>query len=149
MTDLDTIFYNLPIGDFRKRMTALCESLRENHPVYDWIGLYWVEGDELVLGPWVGPHATEHARIPISQGICGAAVREAQTIIIDDVQEDPRYLACFLDTRSEIVVPIYSSGEIIGEIDIDGKEIGAFGEDDKRFLEEIAQRIGAEWPGRW
>lgn len=149
MTDPDSIFSQLPNLSFRARMNALCAALRDIHPAYDWIGLYWVEGDELVLGPWVGPHATEHTRIPIAQGICGAAVRDAQTIIIDDVQKDPRYLACFLDTRSEIVVPIYSGETIIGEIDIDGKEIGAFGEEDRRFLEGVAQRIGAEWPGKW
>lgn len=143
------LFAQLPEGSFRVRCQALCELLRDVHPPYDWIGIYWVDGDHLVLGPWSGPQATEHVRIPISQGICGAAVREAQTIIVDDVQADPRYLACFLETRAEIVVPIYSGDTIIGELDIDGKHVGEFDASDQEFLEELAELIGKEWPGAW
>lgn len=139
----------LPQGDFRVRMQALCLALRAAHPKYDWIGLYWVDGDHLNLGPWTGDEPTEHTRIPIAQGICGAAVREAQTIIVEDVQSDPRYLSCFVSTRSEIVVPIYADGLIVGEIDIDGKNVGDFDASDQKFLEEIAALIGREWPGRW
>ncbi|MCB9367020.1 MAG: GAF domain-containing protein [Calditrichaeota bacterium] len=142
-------FSALPAGEFRARCQALCDSLRRVNPAYDWIGLYWVDGDDLVLGSWSGPQATEHTRIPISQGICGAAVREAQTIIVDDVQADPRYLACFLETRSEIVVPIRCGDQIIGEIDIDGKHVGEFDQSDRRFLEELADLIGKDWPGHW
>jgi putative methionine-R-sulfoxide reductase with GAF domain len=77
------------------------EQLHERFPHYDWVGIYWVEGDELVLGPWVGPEATEHTRIPIGSGICGAAADSGQTQVVDDVDSDPRYLACFASTRSE------------------------------------------------
>ena len=73
---------------------------------YSWVGIYLVEGDDLVLGPWRGPQATEHVRIPVGQGICGAAAASGETEIVDDVDADPRYLACFPSTRSEIVVPI-------------------------------------------
>jgi len=151
MTSLSaaTLFKKLPAGDFRSRCQALCDFLRAMNPAYDWIGLYWVDGADLVLGPWTGDQPTEHVRIPISQGICGAAVREAQTIIVDDVQSDPRYLACFTQTRSEIVVPIFADGLIVGEIDIDGKNIGEFDQSDRKFLEELAVLIGREWPGRW
>lgn len=144
-----TVFKKLPNSDFRARCQAMCNHLREVHPAYDWIGIYWVDGEHLELGPWVGAQATEHVRIPISRGICGAAVREEQTIIVDDVQADPRYLACFTETRSEIVVPIYADGLIVGEIDIDGKQVGEFDKSDQKFLEEIAELIGREWPGRW
>jgi GAF domain-containing protein len=135
--------------NFRERCASICSLLREEFPHYDWVGVYWVKGDKLILGPWSGRQATEHKEIPISEGICGAAVREGKTIIVDDVQSDPRYLACFLETKSEIVVPIRAKGKIIGEIDIDGKEKGAYNEKDKEFLEALAERIALDWPGKW
>jgi L-methionine (R)-S-oxide reductase len=116
------------------------EELHERFAHYDWVGLYWVDagGQELVLGPWIGPEATEHTRIPLGVGICGAAAASGQTEVIDDVQADPRYLACFATTRSEIVVPIFADGQVIGEIDIDSSDRAAFDPTDRLFLEEIA-----------
>ena len=114
------------------------ELLHDRFPHYDWVGVYWVEGDDLVLGPWVGPEATEHTRIPIGTGICGAAAASGTTEIVPDVHADPRYLACFASTQSEIVVPIFDGGEVVGEIDVDGTDPDAFDETDARFLEEIA-----------
>jgi L-methionine (R)-S-oxide reductase len=114
--------------------------LHERFPHYDWVGLYWVSSDgrDLVLGPWIGPEATEHTRIPIGTGICGAAAASGTTEIVRDVRADPRYLACFASTQSEIVVPILDGGEVVGEIDVDGSDLDAFDETDARFLEEIA-----------
>ena len=114
------------------------EELHARNGHYDWIGIYWVEGSDLVLGPWIGPEATEHTRIPIGTGICGAAAASGQTEIIDDVNADPRYLACFATTRSEIVVPIFHEGAVVGEIDIDGSDASAYDQTDQRFLEEVA-----------
>jgi GAF domain-containing protein len=114
------------------------EALHDRFGHYDWIGIYWVDGSDLVLGPWVGPQATEHTRIPIGVGICGAAAASGRTEIVADVDADPRYLACFTTTRSEVVVPIFAEGQVIGEIDIDGSDIGAYDETDARFLEEVA-----------
>jgi L-methionine (R)-S-oxide reductase len=114
------------------------ELLHERFAHYDWVGIYWLDGDELVLGPWIGPQATEHTRIPLGVGICGAAAASGHTEIVDDVEADPRYLACFASTRSEIVVPIFGDGAVVGEIDIDGEDPSAFGEADARFLEEVA-----------
>jgi L-methionine (R)-S-oxide reductase len=116
------------------------EVLHERFQHYDWVGVYWLDasGLDLVLGPWIGPEATEHTRIPIGTGICGAAASTGQTQIVDDVNADPRYLACFASTRSEIVVPIFAEGQVVGEIDIDGNDIGAFDSTDALFLEEIA-----------
>jgi len=108
---------------------------------YSWVGIYLVEGDDLVLGPWKGPEATEHVRIPVGQGICGAAAATGQTEVVDDVNADPRYLACFPSTRSEIVVPISRNGSVTGEIDIDSDRPAAFGEDDRAFLERVAELI--------
>ena len=109
---------------------------------YSWVGVYFVEGEELALGPWNGPEATEHVRIPIGQGICGLAAREARTVVVDDVNKDPRYLACFLQTRSEIVVPILAGGSVVGEIDIDSDRPSAFSKEDQALLEGVAGELG-------
>ena len=95
------------------------------------------------LAAWAGPQATEHVEIPVGQGICGKAARENRAIIVEDVRAAPEYLACFLDTRSEIVVPIRSGGGVVGEIDIDGNEVKAYDATDDRFLSAVAERLAA------
>ncbi len=99
------------------------------------------DSETLVLGPFVGD-PTPHIRIPITQGICGAAVATGETVIVDDVNSDPRYLSCSIKTKSEIVVPIYAHGKVIGEIDIDSHNPAAFTEEDRIFLEETASIVG-------
>jgi L-methionine (R)-S-oxide reductase len=125
-------------GDVLQSVVDLLDDEFEN---YSWVGIYLVEGDDLVLGPWKGPEATEHVRIPVGQGVCGAAAATGQTEIVDDVNADERYLACFPSTRSEIVVPIAHAGRVVGEIDIDSDRPAAFGPDDRAFLERVAQLI--------
>jgi L-methionine (R)-S-oxide reductase len=122
-------------------LRRVVEVLHDRFEHYSWVGIYLVEGDDLVLGPWKGPEATEHVRIPIGQGICGAAAATGRTEVVDDVNADPRYLACFPSTRSEIVVPIPYEGRVVGEIDIDSDEPGAFGEADRAYLERVALLI--------
>lgn len=119
------------------------EQLRDRFHHYDWVGIYWVssDGKDLVLGPWTGPEPTEHTRIPIGTGICGAAAASGMTEIVADVDSDPRYLACFASTRSEIVVPIFEGSDVVGEIDVDGSDPDAFDDTDARFLEEVAALI--------
>jgi L-methionine (R)-S-oxide reductase len=106
-------------------------------PAYTWVGIYLLDGDELVLGPFVGK-PSPHTRIPLGRGICGAAATEKATIVVDDVAADPRYLACSVDTQSEIVVPILTKGEVLGEIDIDSDRSAAFGDADRVLLEKVA-----------
>jgi GAF domain-containing protein len=106
-------------------------------PHYHWVGVYLLQGEELVLGPYVGK-PTPHTRIPLHQGICGAAASTGHTIIVDDVNADPRYLACSLETRSEIVVPIQHQGRVLGEIDIDSDQPAAFTLYDRDLLEAVA-----------
>ncbi len=119
--------------------------LKHNFEHYDWVGIYSLESaDELVLGPFLGK-PSPHTRIKTDSGICGAAVREEQTIIIDDVNADPRYLACSLETKSEIVVPIFKGEKVVGEIDIDSHKHAAFTEADRRLLEEIAAILSAAY----
>ncbi len=110
-------------------------------PYYNWVGFYFLKDGELVLGPYVGK-PTEHVQIKVGQGVCGRAVAERSTIVVDDVTKESNYLACSLETRSEIVVPIWVGDEIIGEIDIDSDELAAFDQIDKDFLEEVAAIIG-------
>lgn len=125
------------------RVDDLCRTLRAEVPHFNWVGVYMIEGgDTLVLKAWDGPAATEHVRIPVGQGICGLAAREARTVIVDDVNKDPRYLACFLQTRSEIVVPIFADGAVIGEIDIDSDKPAAFTKADQDLLEGVAGELG-------
>jgi len=115
--------------------------LCNNFNRYTWVGIYIVQGSNLVLGPWKGPNATEHTRIPIGKGVCGSAAKTGKTEVVDDVLSDNRYLACFVSTKSEIVVPIKKEGKIVGEIDIDSDKIGAFTIKDKIFLEKIADML--------
>ena len=127
-------------------LSKAVEVLEEGFDHYSWVGIYLVEGDDLVLGPWQGPEATEHTRIPVGQGVCGAAAASGITEIVDDVNADPRYLACFPSTRSEIVVPIALDGRVVGEIDIDSDRPAAFGDDDREFLERVAALIAPSCP---
>jgi putative methionine-R-sulfoxide reductase with GAF domain len=115
--------------------------LFEGFDKYDWVGIYLVKGDTLHLGPWRGNQATEHTRIPIGIGVCGAAAKSGKTDLVVDVSKDPRYLACFLSTRSEIVVPIKKKNVVIGEIDIDSETPAAFDARDAVFLEKIADML--------
>ncbi len=107
---------------------------------YTWVGIYLIEEEDLVLKHYLG-RPTEHTRIKVGQGICGAAVVDENTIIVPDVSSDERYLACSAETKSEIVVPIWSQGMIVGEIDIDSDLPCAFDSEDQRMLEQIANAI--------
>jgi L-methionine (R)-S-oxide reductase len=128
-------------GDADEVLRRVVETLHDRCDHYSWVGIYLVEGSDLMLGPWKGPQATEHVRIPIGQGICGVAAASGQTEVVDDVNADPRYLACFPSTRSEIVVPIAYEGRVVGEIDIDSDEPAAFTVHDRKFLERVATLI--------
>jgi L-methionine (R)-S-oxide reductase len=123
---------------------TVVEVLSRDLAHYSWTGFYMLDSNDhniLILGPFVGD-PTPHVRIPVTEGICGAAVASAETVIVDDVNADPRYLSCSIETKSEIVVPIYAHGKVIGEIDIDSRTPAAFKEEDKTFLEEVAQIMG-------
>ena len=131
-------------------LTAMRETvtlLKARLPYYTWAGIYLLEGEELVLGPYLGK-PSPHTRIPLGRGICGAAATERATIVVDDVNSDPRYLACSIETRSEIVVPIIvaegsgkDSGRVLGELDIDSDQPAAFGAADRELLEGVAAAL--------
>lgn len=121
-------------------MEAVVDILKERVPDYTWVGIYLMDGDELVLGPYRGK-PSPHTRIPLGRGICGAAATVKATIIVDDVNADPRYLACSIETKSEIVVPIMDGDEVLGEIDIDSDRKAAFTAADRELLEQVAAMI--------
>lgn len=115
-------------------------SLHKNFPLYNWVGIYRLEGQNLVLGPFQGK-PTVHTSIPVGKGVCGAAAASRKTEVVPDVEADARYLACSLETRSEIVVPVIKNGAFWGEIDIDSDRPNAFGPDDVEFLEAVARLL--------
>jgi len=124
---------------------SMVRFLNTSVPSYSWVGIYAVEGKDLVLDAWAGPAATEHVRIPIGKGVCGFAAKAGRTEIVSDVSKDPRYLQCFLSTKSEIVVPISVQGSVVGEIDIDGDQLDAFSSLDREFLEAVAKKAANLW----
>jgi L-methionine (R)-S-oxide reductase len=122
-------------------LQEVVDVLYEGFDKYSWVGIYFVSGKDLRLGPWRGKQATEHTKIPIGAGICGAAANTGKTEIISDVSQDKRYLPCFRSTRSEIVVPIKKNNVVIGEIDIDSDIPEAFDTNDAMFLERVADML--------
>jgi len=113
-------------------------------PNYNWSGIYRLEGDTLVLDEYVGAE-TDHTRIKVGVGVCGTAVAEDRNQVIEDVRNLDNYLACSLQTRSEIVVLIRDGEKILGQIDIDGHKVGAFDSSDEAFLERVAEVLADRW----
>jgi GAF domain-containing protein len=129
-------------------MAGIVETLHRDLPAYNWVGFYLLEkslaaaqAPVLVLGPFRGA-PTPHTRIPLHQGICGAAAASGETVIVDDVNSDPRYLACSLETKSEIVAPVFVHGEVAGELDIDSHARAAFTPEDRDLVEYCASLVG-------
>jgi GAF domain-containing protein len=126
-------------------MQDICNRLHERMLKYNWVGFYLIEpGTQppvLVLETFVGA-MTPHTRIPLHQGICGAAASSGKTIVVEDVTKDSRYLACSLETKSEIVVPIFVKTQVAGELDIDSHFAAAFGTDDEALVQFCAEVVG-------
>jgi GAF domain-containing protein len=126
-------------------MQGICRLLHERMLKYNWVGFYMLEPNTkppvLVLESFLGA-MTPHTRIPLNQGICGAAASSGKTIVVDDVSKDSRYLACSLETKSEIVVPVFVNGEVAGELDIDSHFAAAFGCEDQELVQYCAEIVG-------
>jgi L-methionine (R)-S-oxide reductase len=126
-------------------MHKMVRLLRERVLKYNWVGFYLLEPGAqppmLVLGAFEGA-MTPHVRIPLNQGICGAAASSGQTVVVDDVSNDPRYLACSLETRSEIVVPVFAHGKVVGELDIDSHFPAAFTREHQDLVQCCAMLVG-------
>ena len=126
-----------------EKLQEICRLLKDGAEHYDWVGFYLVaeSGGELVLGPYAG-EPTEHVRIPFGRGICGQAAEGGQTLVAPDVRKEPNYLSCSPEVRSEIVVPIFNGGDLVGELDIDSHTPDAFPDEDAGLLEEICRLVG-------
>jgi GAF domain-containing protein len=126
-------------------MQKMVKLLRERVLKYNWVGFYMLEPGAnppmLVLGAFEGA-TTPHTRIPLNQGICGAAASSGQTVIVDDVSKDPRYLACSLETKSEIVVPVFAHDRVVGELDIDSHFPAAFTPEHQHLVQYCAMLVG-------
>jgi L-methionine (R)-S-oxide reductase len=126
-------------------MQKMVKLLRKQMLKYNWVGFYMLEPGAqppmLVLGAFEGA-MTPHTRIPLNQGICGAAASSGRTVVVDDVSKDPRYLACSLETKSEIVVPIFVRGKVVGELDIDSHFPAAFTAEHQSLVQYCAQLVG-------
>lgn len=114
--------------------------LKQEREHYNWVGIYLVEGDTLVLHNYKGK-PTEHTHIPIGKGVCGVAVAEGANQIVGDVTRLDNYLACSVETRAEIVVLIRRDMDILGQIDIDSDLENAFTEEDEALLSRVADLI--------
>jgi L-methionine (R)-S-oxide reductase len=126
-------------------MEKMVKLLHDRMLKYNWVGFYMLEPGAkppmLVLGAFEGA-MTPHTRIPLNQGICGAAASSGQTVVVDDVSKDPRYLACSLETRSEIVVPVFANGKVVGELDIDSHFPSAFTPEHQTLVQYCAVVVG-------
>lgn len=115
-------------------------------PRFNWVGIYVLKGNHLELGPYIGA-PSEHTRIRVGQGVCGTAVAENTDQNVPDVRARANYLACNLDTRSELVILVRDeAGQILGQIDIDSQMVAAFGPDEVNQVEQVAQKLGELWP---
>ena len=124
--------------DLIANLANICAALKEQLK-WLWVGFYLVKNDELVLAPFQGPVAC--TRISKGRGVCGAALQNAQTLIVPDVEKFPGHIACSSLSRSEIVVPIIKDSEVTGVLDVDSELLYHFDETDKRYLEEIVSWI--------
>ncbi len=126
-------------------MRGMVKLLHERMLKYNWVGFYMLEPGAqppmLVLGAFEGA-MTPHTRIPLNEGICGAAASSGQTVVVDDVNKDPRYLACSLETKSEIVVPVFVKGKVVGELDIDSHFPAAFTSEHQELVQYCAALVG-------
>ncbi len=124
------------------RLYEICKLLEENVTHYDWVGFYFKneDKDELKLGPYVG-EPTGHTIIPFGKGICGQVALSNENFIVPDVSAQANYLACSIDVKAEIVVPIFKDGFNIGQIDIDSKTRDPYTEKDEHFLEFVCLSV--------
>jgi L-methionine (R)-S-oxide reductase len=125
-----------------QRLQQICDLLREKIPYYDWVGFYFRNGnkEELKLGPYAG-EATDHTIIPFGKGICGQVALSNKNFVVPDVKAQDNYIACSINVKAEIVVPLFLNGENIGQIDIDSNTPDPFNKDDEEFLEFVNEQV--------
>jgi L-methionine (R)-S-oxide reductase len=126
-----------------EKLMAICRVLHDKVDHYHWVGFYLVGEDrkELLLGPYLGD-PTQHIRIPFGQGVCGLAAEKQRTLMVPDVSRLLNYLSCSPEVKSEMVVPIFQNEKMVAQLDIDSHIVDAFGESDRKFLEDVAGVVG-------
>lgn len=124
--------------DLIANLANICAALKEQFKWF-WVGFYLVKGDELVLGPFQGPVAC--TRIGLGKGVCGAAWQQQKTLIVPDVDAFPGHIACSSLSKSEIVLPLFDDGKVIGVLDVDSAELDEFDETDAKYLQQIIELI--------
>ena len=128
--------------DTNTKLLKICQVLDKEISYYNWTGFYFKNGDkdELALGPYVGA-VTDHVIIPFGKGICGQVAVSGETFVVPDVHAQDNYLSCSIDTKAEIVVPIFKNGENIGQIDIDSHTIDPFTKEDEELLNWLCEEV--------
>lgn len=124
--------------DLVANLANVCAALKEQFKWF-WVGFYLVKNGELVLGPFQGPVAC--TRVTKGKGVCGASWQQAKTLIVADVDAFPGHIACSSASRSEIVVPMFHNGAVVGVLDVDSEELDQFDETDAKYLEQIVKLI--------
>lgn len=129
-------------ADTDTKLTAICELLQSKVAYYDWVGFYFKNGDkpELKLRAFAG-EPTDHTIIPFGKGICGQVAVSNANFVVPDVKAQDNYIACSINVKAEVVIPLFVNGENIGQIDIDSHTPDPFTEEDERFLEYVNQRV--------
>ncbi|MCJ8153266.1 GAF domain-containing protein [Chryseobacterium sp. SSA4.19] len=131
-----------PKHNTEEKLEKVCHLLDQEVSYFNWTGFYFKNGDkdELKLGPYVGA-PTDHTIIPYGKGICGQVAVSNETFVVPDVKEESNYLSCSIDTKAEIVVPIFKDGQNIGQIDIDSHTVDPFTAEDKELLEWLCNEV--------
>jgi L-methionine (R)-S-oxide reductase len=124
--------------DLIANLANIAAALKEQFNWF-WVGFYLIKSDELVLAPFQGPVAC--TRIKKGRGVCGTSWQQQKTLIVPDVEKFPGHIACSSLSKSEIVVPLYNNGEIIGVLDVDSEHLDQFDDVDQQYLEEIVALI--------
>ncbi|MEX2349710.1 MAG: GAF domain-containing protein [Flavobacteriaceae bacterium] len=125
-----------------EKLTRVCELLQENITYYDWVGFYFANEAEktLHLKAFAG-EPTDHTVIPFGKGICGQVAVSNNNFVVPDVQAQDNYIACSINVKAEIVIPLFKDGKNIGQIDIDSNTADPFTEADERFLEWVNEEV--------
>ena len=140
---LDTIYNEMDASNPEKTLLRICELLNANVENYDWVGFYVMNHStkQLHIGPYVGAE-TDHTIIPFGKGICGQVAVSGETYIAEDISQEGNYIACSMDVKSEIVVPIYDKESLVAQLDIDSHALNAFSKESEDFLQQLCAEIG-------
>jgi len=131
-----------PKHNTNEKLEKVCHLLDQEISYFNWTGFYFKNGDkdELILGPYVGA-PTDHTIIPYGEGICGQVAVSNETFVVPDVNQESNYLSCSIDTKAEIVVPIFKDGKNVGQIDIDSHKVDPFTDEDRELLEWLCKEV--------